>query len=251
MIFDTKGTPFHELEDLDFSLENWLTEWYPRICDYLDINSEEDANVLTSVAELYHSNLSKNDLRKRIEGKEVIILAPGVNLEREFDTYLSSNSLVSKLLICADGATSFLISKDIIPDFITTDIDGRVKDQIFSQKQGSIIFLHVHSDNIDLVNENIKQISKMTFIITTQSKPVQGTFNFLGFTDGDRAVCLSTLMNAKKATLLGFDFGEKVGRFSKKDVISEEKKQRKMKKFDIAKSIINWCANAGLEINFV
>jgi len=251
MIFETKGTPFNELENLDFTLENWLKFWYPKICEYLNIDSKEDVSALTSIAKLYQSNLSESDLQGKIKAQEIVILAPGVNLEQEFNTYLSSNSITDKLLMCADGATSFLISKDIIPDFITTDIDGKIEDQIFAQKQGSTILLHVHGDNANLVDEHIKKISKMNFLITTQSQPVNGTFNFLGFTDGDRAVCLSALMKARNATLIGFDFGQTIGKFSKEDVLSENMKQRKLKKFTIAKSIINWCAKTGIEINFV
>ncbi|NPD88775.1 MAG: DUF115 domain-containing protein [Asgard group archaeon] len=248
MIFETKETAFHELENLDFSLENWLNFWYPRICEYLDIDSEKDVSALNSIAKLYQSNISENYLQRKIEAREIVILAPGVKLEQEFNTYLSNNSITDKLLICADGATSFLISKNIFPDIITSDIDGKVEDQILAQKQDSIILLHVHGDNTNLVDEHIKEISKKNFLITTQSQPVKGTYNFLGFTDGDRAVCLSAIMNAKNVTLLGFDFGQTIGRFSKKTSLSEDMKKRKIKKFTIAKSIINWCARTGLKI---
>ncbi len=122
-----------------------------------------------------------------------------------------------------------------------------MEDQILAQKKGSTLLLHVHGDNRNLVEKNIEEISKGNFIITTQSDPIGGTSNFLGFTDGDRAVCLSALMKAKSVTLLGFDFGYKIGKFSK-NILSEEKKERKFKKFTIAKSIINWCANTGLKI---
>lgn len=250
MIFDTKGAPFHELEDLDFSLENWLAYWYPRICDYLGINANEDLNVLTSVSQQYQSNSNESDLSRRINAKEIIILAPGVNLEEEFNTYLSRNTISDKILICADGATSFLVSQNIYPDFITSDIDGKVEDQILAQKHGSTLLLHVHGDNRNLVNKNIEEISKGNFIITTQTNPIGESSNFLGFTDGDRAVCLSALMKAKSVILLGFDFGYEIGKFSK-DILSEEKKERKFKKFTIAKSIINWCAKTGLEINLL
>jgi uncharacterized Rossmann fold enzyme len=250
MIFETKGTPFHELEDLDFSIENWLEHWYPKICKYLEIDASKDLSALVSISKQYSSNQNEEDLGLKITGKDVIILAPGINLEEEFKLCISKTSLVDKILISADGATSFLLSLDIIPALITSDIDGNVVDQILAQKQGSTILLHVHGDNTSLVEENIEAISKKKFVITTQSKPVDGTFNFLGFTDGDRAVCLSTLMKAKSVTLIGFDFGEEIGKFSKDIQLSKEKKERKLKKFTVAKSIINWCAKAGLEIVF-
>ena len=251
MIFETKESPFYEYEKLDFSLKSWLNYWYPRICKYLNIDSEKDANTLDSIANIYQSNLTEDDLKTKIFKQEVVIFAPGVNLEEEYNIYLAENTIKDKILICADGATSFLVSKNIFPDLITSDIDGKVEDQILSQKQGATLLLHVHGDNLNLVNKYIKDISKMNFLITTQSQPVEGTYNFLGFTDGDRAVCLSHLMNAKKVTLLGFDFGDEIGKFSKALMLSEQMKERKIKKFTIARSIINWCAKAGLEIDFV
>jgi uncharacterized Rossmann fold enzyme len=249
-MFDTEGSPFLELETIDFTLENWLDFWYPKICEYLDIDAERDEAALISISEVYQSNVSEDDLRERIEGKEIVLLAPGVKLEEEFNTFLSNYSLSDKTLICADGATSFLVSKNIIPDIITSDIDGKVEDQILAQEENSILLLHVHGDNTELVGKYIETISERNFLITTQSQPVNGTFNFLGFTDGDRALCLSSIMNARSVTLLGFDFGEEIGEFSKAKSLSKNMKERKMKKFTIAKSIINWCASTGLEIKF-
>jgi len=251
MIYDTEGSPFQELENLTFSLENWLSFWYPKICDYLGIDAEKDTDALLFTTLNYQSNVSEDELRKIIEGREIIILAPGIKLEEEFNAFFSSSSLADKVVICADGATSFFASKGLIPDIITSDIDGNVNDQILAQRKGSILLLHVHGDNTDLVNQYIKEISKKKFMITTQSQPVEGTFNFLGFTDGDRALCLASIMNAKSITLLGFDFGEKIGEFSKEKSLTESMKERKMKKFAIAKSIINWSESSGLEIRFV
>ena len=58
-------------------------------------------------------------------------------------------------------------------------------------------------------------------------------------------------MKAKEIILLGFDFGSEIGKYSKNGSIDEDFKTRKMKKFVIGKSIINWCSNTGQPISFL
>ena len=165
--------------------------------------------------------------------------------------YSCSLDIRSDILISADGATSYLVSKGIIPHFIVTDLDGIIQDQLEAQIKGSVPIVHIHGDNINAINRNIDQISKREFLITTQTLPLPGSFNFFGFTDGDRIVCLSTLMSASTIGLIGFDFGPEIGRYSKANQLNEEARNRKQKKFVIAKSIINWCSNTNQEIFFI
>ncbi|GAH60036.1 unnamed protein product, partial [marine sediment metagenome] len=40
MIFSTKESTFNKYEKYDFTLHNWLTYWYPQICNYLDLDSQ-------------------------------------------------------------------------------------------------------------------------------------------------------------------------------------------------------------------
>ena len=42
-------------------------------------------------------------------------------------------------------------------------------------------------------------------VLTTQSRPESTVFDFGGFTDGDRAVCISQEMGASSIRLIGFD----------------------------------------------
>ncbi len=250
MLYDTKNSPFKELENKAFSLSIWLESWYPRICKFLEISSEKDELALREVLEVVKSNVSSEELRTNISrGNRVLIFAPGERLEEQFELYLSIIGKKDTILISADGATSFLLEQGFIPHFIVTDLDGDLNDQFEAQQAGSILLIHVHGDNISTIKDTINNIKRNNFILTTQTKPLAGSYNFYGFTDGDRAVCMSTLMKAKEIILSGFDFGPVIGKYSKQYQLNEEMKKRKMKKFLIAKSIINWCANTEQKIS--
>ena len=252
MIFETdESSPFFQLEKLDFSQQIWIEKWYPLICEFLNIDSKEDLNALEEILREYPSNISEEDLFRLIKNKTIYAIAPGVNLEEEFSRYLNNYAKSSDILISADGATSYVISEGKIPNLIVTDLDGTIQDQLGAQIKGSIPIVHIHGDNLTAVSQNIDQISKKEFLITTQTIPLPGSYNFYGFTDGDRIVCLSTLMSASKIGLIGFDFGSEIGKYSKSNQLNEDASKRKQKKFTIAKSIINWCSNTGQEIFLV
>ena len=49
--------------------------------------------------------------------------------------------LLDHVCICADGATTMLLKKSIIPDIIVSDLDGNIHDQIYANQKGSIYFI--------------------------------------------------------------------------------------------------------------
>lgn len=250
MIFNTKESKFNKYEKYDLTLNNWLTHWYPQICDYLDLDSQMDFTSLETILKEYSSNYSENNLKLKLQDKDVFILAPGIYMEEEFDEYLQNKTSVEEILICIDGATSYAISKNIVPDLIVTDFDGKIEDQISALEQGSILVVHSHGDNLNTLKKHFPNILTGNYIITTQINPLPGSSNFLGFTDGDRAVCLATIMSAKRVFLLGFDLSSSIGPYSKPSPIDPIRRERKMKKFEVAKSVINWCVHNGQKIYF-
>ena len=249
MIYNTENSPFKDLESTPFSEKSWLNFWYPKICEFLHLSPEEDLLALESSLTKLSSNFSLNNLVNLLESKRVIAIAPGIHLEKEIDEYLQREKKSRDVLVSADGATSYLLSRDIIPHIIVSDLDGNASDQLEAQKKGSVILLHIHGDNYKKIEPFFKEISARNFLITTQIHPLPNSFNFFGFTDGDRIVCLSTYMKTAEIVLIGYDFGSEIGKFSKNGSLDERFKERKMKKFVIGKSIINWCSNQGQKIS--
>ena len=105
--------------------------------------------------------------------------------------------------VVADGATTALLHvAKAVPDVIVTDLDGVVSDIVSAQRQGSIVVIHAHGDNIEQLNSFVPDFPRA--IGSTQVEPRPNVYNFLGFTDGDRAVFLAAAMGAK-ADCVGWD----------------------------------------------
>lgn len=139
-------------------------------------------------------------------------------MDREID-----DEVVKGFVVAADGATSTLLLRGIIPDVIVTDLDGAVEDQVEANKEGSVVFVHAHGDNMDAIRKYVPRFYG-TVVCTCQCSPIEGVYNFGGFTDGDRAACIVASMGVRSIKLVGFDFespSAKAGR-------SREVKARKL-----------------------
>jgi uncharacterized Rossmann fold enzyme len=91
---------------------------------------------------------------------------------------------------------------------------------------GAVMVVHAHGDNIDLLKKLVPKFKKL--IATTQVMPLENVYNFGGFTDGDRCVFLAEEFGAKKIVLIGMDFGNSIGPYSKEKVENMELKKQKM-----------------------
>lgn len=174
-------------------------------------------------------------LENLIAGNEVVIFGAGPSLGPSLITY--KKEFADKLKIVADGATSALLKNNVLPDIIITDLDGKVSDQIDANSRGSITVIHAHGDNIDNIKKYVPEF-KGNIIGTTQidPKPYEDIHNFGGFTDGDRAAFLASHFNAKEIYLVGFDFDNKIGKYS----FSKNKdKNLKLKKLKWCKYLID------------
>jgi len=138
-------------------------------------------------------------------------------------------------LIASDGACATLWRENILPDIIVTDADGDLDAEREMNEMGALLLLHFHGDNADEAFRFGLSL-RGRFIITTQFGPTEGTFNFGGFTDGDRAVLLCEHFHARRILLIGFDFSE-AGNHS--DVHS--------RKLRIAEEIVNGVRTRGTE----
>jgi len=208
---------------------------YQRICWYLQVDPEIDAEATQVADKLMRGRLPAiEDLEKTIEGKDVVVFGAGPSLEHQIVNLEKDE----RVLICADGTVSALLKKDIVPDVNATDLDGNIDDILRANRLGTITVIHAHGHNIEKLKEFVPRF-KGKIVMTTQNAPTRNVKNFFGFTDGDRAVALARYFRAREIELLGFDFGDVVGKYS--DPATPENHaadEWKKKKLEIAEYLV-------------
>ncbi|MBI5254124.1 MAG: DUF115 domain-containing protein [Euryarchaeota archaeon] len=200
-------------------------KFYYEILEDFSFSEKSDAKA----AEILNGLLKPVDisiLRKKIRGRRANVYGAGPSLEK-------IKKFPRGINIAADGATSFLLERGVVPDIIVTDLDGKIKDLLRANRKGSLVVVHAHGDNIDAIKKYAAKFKNA--IGTTQSKPFGSLHNFGGFTDGDRAVFLAEHFEAKKIALYGMDFRSKIGRYS----FSRDSKTKR-KKLRWAEKLINY-----------
>jgi len=196
-------------------------EWkplYEEILHDMGYDEKRDKKAAEMAAEIKKSNVFPDDLKKIIYGKIITICGAGENLEKEIKN-------IEGIIMAADEATSLLLSHHIYPHIITTDLDGNVEDIIHANERGSIVVIHTHGDNLEAV-KNYLHLFNEKIMITTQTEPFDGVYNFGGFTDGDRAYCIARHFGAREIKLVGFDF--------------EKPREKKGKNMDLKKKKLRW-----------
>ncbi len=201
---------------------------YEEILKDFGFEREKDEEAARIASEIISRKGNKGKDVKRvieslIKGKTAIICGNAPCLENDIREKELNNDIPSfprkQDVIAADGATSVLLRNAIIPDIVVTDLDGNIADIIYANRLGSIIVVHTHGDNIEMLKKVLPSLNE-NVICTTQSKPIHNVHNFGGFTDGDRCVFLAKEFGAKRIELIGFDFEDKN---------VSEKKRKKLK----------------------
>jgi len=202
-----------------FMDKDWIV-FYEEISRKLGINRFMDYEATRLLSKFLSNIYQPIDFVKRIiSGKDVFVFGAGPSL---IDHIILFKKLMKELknmpiIISADGATRALLDHGIIPDIVVSDFDGGLDILVKAGREGSILVLHGHGDNIDLINKAMPRLLKITKMVigTTQVYPTYGLYNFGGFTDGDRAVYLAVRFNAFSIVLAGMDFGDIIGKYSK------------------------------------
>ena len=176
---------------------------------------------------------SKKEFEDIIKDKTIFVIGAGPSLSKSLKHIKKSKNITK---IVADGAVRALLEKNIRPDILVTDLDGDMESIKKIGKTKIPIIVHAHGDNSNRL-EIVKKLSNVTG--TTQTREFGKLKNYGGFTDGDRCVFLAEYFNASKIVLIGMDFGQKIGKYSKHRVINRKTKLKKLKS---GKMIIEWFA---------
>ncbi|QKR00540.1 DUF115 domain-containing protein [Metallosphaera tengchongensis] len=164
-------------------------------------------------------------LRSKIMGREVAVVGAGPSLNALKD-------VEEDVIVAADGATNYLVSRGIIPDVVVTDLDG------IETYPDSIYVVHAHGDNIS----KMWKLSYMGIVLgTSQVFPFGRLKLYGGFTDGDRAVVMAMTLGAKRITTYAMDLdSDKIGMYSKPFYKNDVPMNYvKRKKLNVAKEILH------------
>lgn len=174
-------------------------EWepiYEEIVEYFGFEREEDERAAEILSDLLpYDNLPLLD--ELCRDRDICVCGNAPCLKKEI-------SLIEGTVFAADAAALVLYSHGIRPDAIFTDLDGATEEFLDMNRQGTIIVVHAHGDNIPQLNYWVPQFSG-PLVATTQSRPLPHVHNFGGFSDGDRAVFAAHSLGAASITILGFD----------------------------------------------
>jgi hypothetical protein len=206
-----------------------FVEWFPYyqgIRAEFGYSTEKDQEAATMLSDLIKRKaLDPKVLHRKIKGKGVIVVGAGPGIEDERAAkFIKKNRKFVK--IAADGAAQFLIENKIKPDIVVTDLDGSPAFLKKAERAGATMVVHAHGDNIKMIKRIVPKFRKL--VGTTQVMPVENVHNFGGFTDGDRSVFLAEEFRAKKIILVGMDFGNSIGKYSKRKVKNPQLKKQKM-----------------------
>lgn len=177
-------------------------EWeplYEEIVEYFGFAREDDERA----AEILSGLLPRDDLAMLDElcrGNDICVCGNAPCLEKEIP-------LVEGTVFAADAASSVLYSHGIRPDAIFTDLDGATEEFLDMNREGTVVVVHAHGDNIPMLRYWVPKFPG-PLVGTTQSRPLSNVHNFGGFSDGDRAVFAAHSLGAASITILGFDLSD-------------------------------------------
>ena len=115
---------------------------------------------------------------------------------------------VEGTVLAADAAAEVLVSRGIRPDAVFTDLDGATDLFVDLSRQGTVMVVHAHGDNIPLLRHWVPLLTG-PLVATTQAAPLPSVHNFGGFTDGDRAAFAADELGAAQIRIIGFDLTDR------------------------------------------
>jgi uncharacterized Rossmann fold enzyme len=237
---------------------DWNNE-YKNIVSKLRLNVPDDEASAKYLDKLVNTHFSHHllDIKEKIGiilAKPVIIVGAGPSVFKDLEILIAI--FAHKVTFLAvDGTCSLFRNLNFVPDIIVSDLDGEWKAILWAITNGAMALIHAHGDNQHLVKSFFKQNSRLLknkmIWGTTQNDLQTNLLNYGGFTDGDRAIFLAFHHQSPIISLIGFDFGEEIGKLSKMNPMVQKNYRRKIEKFKIAKHLLNsyFHIHTGIRVN--
>ena len=174
-------------------LHTWLNYFYPQILADFGFDRESDVKATMLMLELSKDKLLDCSILKRIiYNRKVVVVGGAIDEFKPLKDWITIT------------AGKSILKVDFIPHIHVTDMEEDDDILIELERNGCLLVLHAHGDNIDRIKSVVPKLKR--FVATTQSEPIYRVYNFGGFTDGDRAAIIAKVFGAKSIKLVGFDF---------------------------------------------
>ncbi len=225
--------------------------WYIKILNdfKFDIKKDYDArDFLTRIIQEKGGNYDLGKILKsfnqKIQSKSnILVFGCGPSLEPTVISILQNcgkDFFKNFLNFAADGSARLLEKLKLPIDAVFSDLDG-ISQNNFKK---SYMIIHAHGDNISRLKGFKETIIDYENVIgTTQVEPNSLILNPGGFTDGDRILFFinSFLLDTQRIYLIGMDFNNLVGSFSKPELTEHVNAGPiKQKKLNYAVKILEW-----------
>ncbi len=230
-------------------------QWYIKIIQDFNFNYQKDCEARAFLSRILEEKSENWKLERVLHSfkcfiqkkKRIFIYGCGPSLEETVNYILKirDKKIFSNWVnLAADGAARLLIERKIQIDGIFTDLDGIIKGDF---NHSGFVVVHAHGDNIiNLKHFKSEIIAFPNVIGTTQVEPVENLVNSGGFTDGDRVLSFisSLLLPKHELYLIGMDFKDIIGKYSKPELEKNHKASPiKLKKLQYALQIVEWLLN--------
>ena len=184
---------------MDFPV--WAPAYEAILADFgYDRSADEDARDLLA-AMLDEGTYRPDDLA--LAGRTVAIAGAGPSLPSELDLVRDAD-----VVIAASAAADTVREAGLDVDCMVTDLDKNPATARDLTREGVPVAVHAHGDNVGALRTVVRTLEDAAVIPTTQAAPVAGTWNFGGFTDGDRAAFMADHLGAEELVFPGWDFDD-------------------------------------------
>ncbi|NQS77621.1 MAG: DUF115 domain-containing protein [Methanoculleus bourgensis] len=181
-----------------------FADWEPHytaILEYFGFEREADEAAARLLAELADGRDDLGLLESLIRDRTVTVCGNAPCLAEELDR-------VEGTVLAADAAAEVLVDHGIRPDAVFTDLDGATDAFVDLSRQGTVMVVHAHGDNVPLLRHWVPLLPG-PLVATTQAAPLPHVHNFGGFSDGDRAVFAADEIGAARVRIIGFDLADR------------------------------------------